>query len=199
MEFLSILTRYLKGASLVVSYVVACGVVMCLPVHANEPEALDESQILAQMIMNFPLVTVWPDNAKAEDNRITICAMHESPVSNDVAALINASRAAAQYRFMVNVSDEQLMKCHVLIVSERDMGRMSSLRSQLSHQPVLTVGMSKHFIEKGGMIGFLRTEKNLGVFSEQTIRFEINLAHAQRAGLILDPLLLELAERIVTE
>ena len=175
------------------------GMLLVTSIQAGQREVLDEPQILAQMIMNFPLVTTWPDAVRAEDGRINICALHESPVSRDVAAMINASRAAAQYRFMANVSDEQALNCHVLMIGQEDMDRMGGLWSRIQTRPVLTVGMAKHFLKKGGIIGFVHTEKTLGVFSEKTIRFEVNLAHAHAAGLNLDPMLLELAERIVTE
>ena len=54
---------------------------------------------------------------------------------------------------------------------------------------MLTVGESEHFVQDGGMIGFL--------LEENKIRFEINLEAAEHAKLKLSSRLLALAKRVL--
>ena len=56
-------------------------------------------------------------------------------------------------------------------------------------QPVLTVGETEHFAANGGIIGFCLEVKK--------VRFEINLAAADRAGLKISAKLLTLAKTVL--
>jgi len=51
------------------------------------------------------------------------------------------------------------------------------------------VGESEHFVQEGGMIGFL--------LEENKIRFEVNLEAAERAKLKMSSRLLELAKTVI--
>jgi hypothetical protein len=176
-------------------------IVLCpsMSIQAGQSHELDRNHVIAQMILNFPLVTTWPASHAAIDEKIQICALSENPVGRDVMAMVSASKAAAQYRFSQNVKDDEVGSCHLLIVTEQDAEHWQNLQTKLKRLPILTVGTSKNFLRKGGIIGFVVAEKNLGVFSEQTVRFDIHMMHARMAGLVLDPMLLELAEHIITE
>ena len=167
--------------------------------HADEPRELDRDHVIAHMIMNFPLVSTWPASHTAADGKIHLCSLSEHAVARDVMAMVSASKAAAQYRFIENVKDADALSCHVLIVSEQDSARWQALQPTISKLPVLSVGTGKNVLRKGVVIGFVVAEKNLGVFSDRNVRFDINLLYARMAGLTLDPMLLELAEHIVTQ
>jgi hypothetical protein len=71
--------------------------------------------------------------------------------------------------------------CHLLYVANDDIGLLRAVRGR----PVLTVGDRDDFIALGGII-------NLRVIAER-VRFEVNLAESQRAGLTIDSQLLGLA------
>ncbi len=167
--------------------------------HAGDSRELDRDHVIAQMVMNFPLVTTWPISHTAADGKIRLCTLSEHAVGRDVMTMVSASKAAAQYRFVGNVKDDGVAGCHVLMVSAQDNARWQSLQAKVSKLPILTVGTDKNFLRKGGIIEFVVAEKNLGVFSEHNVRFDIHMPHARTAGLTLDPMLLELAEHIVME
>jgi hypothetical protein len=59
----------------------------------------------------------------------------------------------------------------------------------LDHQPVLIVGDSPEFAQRGGMIGF-STEGS-------RVRFTVNLAATQAAGLMLQSELLRVAAAVL--
>lgn len=166
---------------------------------AQETKALDQNIVIAQMIMNFPLVTSWPASHAVQENKIVLCSISDNPIVRDIAAMVTASKAAQHFTLQKNITTETVHQCHILIVADQDMNQWAHLYSIIKDLPVLTVGTDKNFLRKGGMIGFLLAEKNLGVFSEQNIRFEVSLKRTQSVGLTLDPMLLELAEHIVTD
>ena len=59
----------------------------------------------------------------------------------------------------------------------------------MGNLPVLTVGDQNGFVQAGGMIG-LRVE-------DSRVRFDVNLAAAQRAGLTLNSQMLKLAGQVL--
>lgn len=166
---------------------------------AQQSKELDSNHVMAQMILNFPLVTTWPTMQVAGDGKVHLCSLSDHPVARDVQAMVSVSKAAVQYRFMERVSDSELAQCHVLLIAEQDSDRWQSIQKTVTRLPILSVGMGKGFLRNGGVIGFVLSQKNLGVFSEQTVRFDVHLKAAQAVGLTLDPMLLELAESIVTD
>jgi hypothetical protein len=66
---------------------------------------------------------------------------------------------------------------------------MEYVTRTLGSLPVLTVGDVSEFAQAGGMIG-MRIEDN-------RVRFDVNLAAAQRAGLTLNSQMLKLAGQVL--
>lgn len=79
----------------------------------------------------------------------------------------------------------QALHCEIVFISSSEQGRMSEILSMLRDKPVLTVSELPGFCEKGGLI-------NLKVVNS-AVRFEINVAAAERAGLRFSSKLLSLA------
>ena len=79
--------------------------------------------------------------------------------------------------------------CQILFIGESQQKRAPSLLTRIQGNPILTVGDTEHFVQDGGMIGFL--------LEENKIRFEINLEAAEHAKLRLSSRLLALAKRVL--
>ncbi len=85
---------------------------------------------------------------------------------------------------------EALEPCQILFVSPSEDKRLAQILRRLRGASVLTVGETRDFAVRGGVIGLL--------VSEGRVRFEINVAAAERASLRVSSKLLRLG-RIVRE
>ncbi len=75
--------------------------------------------------------------------------------------------------------------CHLLFLSRAQQSSVEEIRKQLKEAPVLTVGETDQFCQRGGMINFVR--------QDESFRFEINLGAIQRAGLNISSKLASMA------
>lgn len=169
------------------------------PTYAQSAKASNENEVKAQIILNLPLVANWPPHVTPTDGKIRLCTLSESAVSPYLRAMATQSSYAGHVALVPEVPMPQVRECHVLLLDGTDSARTHEALQRVAGAPVLTVGTSKDFVQRGGMIGFLSTQKNIGLFSQKNVRFEVNLRHTSAAGIALDPLLLELAENIIPE
>ena len=80
-----------------------------------------------------------------------------------------------------------LQNCHILFLNPSEKKRLPQILGAVRGGPVLTVSETDHFLEAGGMINFVHVDGR--------VRFEINEAAAQQAGLKISSQLLALATR----
>jgi hypothetical protein len=86
---------------------------------------------------------------------------------------------------------EKLKHFQVLFISSEERDNYKEILNGLKGSCVLTVGDMEGFLEAGGMINLLTEEKK--------IRFEINNAAAESAGIKIRSKLLRLAKRVVSK
>jgi hypothetical protein len=86
---------------------------------------------------------------------------------------------------------EDGVACDTLFVSPSEQARLPRILSVLDRRPVLTVGDSPEFAQRGGMIGFS--------MEGSRVRFTVNLAAAQHAGLMPQSELLRVAAAVLRE
>ncbi len=79
--------------------------------------------------------------------------------------------------------------CDTLFVSASEQPRLPRILAAVGRRPVLTVGDSPEFAQRGGMIGFS--------MEGSRVRFTVNLAAAQGAGLMLQSELLRVAASVL--
>ncbi len=157
-----------------------------------------EAEVRAQIILNLPLVADWPQGALPADERVTLCTLSESDVSHHLQAMASQPAYIEKVLFVPRVPFEDVTRCRVLYLDAADKSQLTALLAAVARHPVLTVGDIRGFARDGGMIGFLSTEKTIGLFSQKNVRFEINLAATAAVGITFDPLLLELAENLLS-
>jgi hypothetical protein len=80
---------------------------------------------------------------------------------------------------------QDALTCRILFISSSEEGQFPAIMAVLGTAPVLTVADVPDFIKRGGMVQF--------VLDNNKVKFEINIAVAQRAGLKLSSALLNLA------
>lgn len=153
----------------------------------------------AQILLIFPLVIDWPIAHRRADSRVRFCTLgKEEGVANEIKQLL-MSELGSRNTLHPSVEYSQVNACDVLFISSVDMPTFRELRDELNRMPVLTVGEGVEFLDEGGMIAFVRRVRDFGAFSKETIGFHINPTAIRARGLALDPMLLEIADRIVGE
>jgi YfiR/HmsC-like len=159
-----------------------------------------EYQVKAGFLFNFAKFVEWPDAAlpAGASVRLAIVAPEEifQLIEKSLVGKTVGDRPLVVERFTAAQLAGGGALPNIIFVHQdafRPPSELGFAPAQLAalaeRQPVLLVGESAGFATSGGMIGFVQRGENL--------RFQVNLASAQRAGLKLSSRLSGLAE-IVT-
>ncbi len=150
------------------------------------PSAPTEYEVKAAFLCSFAEFVEWP---AAPPGPITIGVLGSDPFGALLEETVR-SRAiqtkSLEVRRLSRVEDA--LKCQIVYVSASEKGNLAAILKELAGSSVLTVSDIVGFAERGGMIGF--------VLEEKRVRFQINVAAAERSGLHISSRLLRLA-RIV--
>jgi len=161
---------------------VACG--LAGPAAARA-QAL-EYEVKAAFLYNFTKFVEWPPSAFAEGNApLRICVLGEDPFGRNLQTVPGEE---VEGHPLIVMRPETLAKaagCQVLFVSRSERERLPQILAPLKSSPVLTVGDGKGFLDQGGIVNF--------ILEGSRVRFEINPAAAEQAGLKISSKLLRLA------
>jgi hypothetical protein len=147
-----------------------------------------EYQLKAVFLYNFVQFVEWPAAAaQADRGPLLIGILGDDPFGAFLDQTVKDERVGArpiQVRRYREIAD--IKECNILFVSRSERDRVPEILSVLKNRPVLTVGDSEAFANRGGMIQFV-TDKS-------RIRLRINLEAAQAANLTISSKLLRVAE-----
>jgi hypothetical protein len=160
------------------------------PVMAQKPA---EYQVKAAYLYGFGRFVDWPSDAPtAADAAFVLCVLGEDPFGRLLDQVTEGGQLKNQPVAVRRVARvEDAAACNTLFVSASEQARWPHILSLLEHRPVLTVGDSPDFAKKGGIIGFSKEGSR--------VRFTVNLAAAQEAGLMLQSELLRVAAAVLRE
>ena len=147
-----------------------------------------EYKIKAGYLLKFASFVEWPTNAfPSPATPIILGVLGKDPFGADLDSTIGGKcvegRALRIRRFD---EGDDVSGCHILFISSSERKRLPQILDGLKNSCTLTVSESDEFTQSGGMISFVR--------QENTIRFEINVEAARRAGLKLSSKLLQVAK-----
>lgn len=144
-----------------------------------------EYQLKAAFLYNFTKFVDWPPERFADNSSpIVIAVLGKNPFGDEMERLVKdrvVNGHPIQVRFIESADD--IPSAHIIFVSARSERNFDE--SIFDHPGVLTVGESSDFAERGGMIRF--------TLVGEKVRFEINQASSDKAGLKLSGQLLKLA------
>ena len=180
--------RYIAAASIAAALLVSVRADDARTAQANL-----EYEVKAAFLYNFAKFVEWPDNAfAAADAPIVFCIVGSNPFDGGLERVIS-DRMAHGRRILVQENAEPTpAACNLVFVPGTEDARVARVvqTAQAAHgAPVLTVGESQAFNDAGGMIRL--------VVEEGGVRFDINVAIAERAGLKFSSQLLKLARKVV--
>jgi len=187
-------TAFLRLASSICGLVPA--VVLCSGTMRAQP--VSEYEIKAAFLHKFASFVQWPAgagahvaSAHAAGNPICIGILGADQFGPALDQILRGKlvggREFAVERFH---AASQALHCEIVFIGASEQSRMRDILEVFRGKPVLTVSEVPGFCELGGFI-------NLKVI-DAAVRFEINAAAGERAGLRFSSKLLSLA-RIVTE
>jgi hypothetical protein len=165
-----------------------------LPVAASAAGArlTHEYDLKAAFLFHFAQFVDWPPEALPEaDTPLTIGILGEDPFGRSLDEIVR-SEAVGEHKLVVRRFQdvEQIDSCHILFISPSEARRLDRIIAHLDGRSVLTVGESRDFALRFGIIGFVIADKRL--------RLVINLAAARAAGLTISSKLLRQAEIVGT-
>jgi hypothetical protein len=157
----------------------------CAGVPAAQPT---EYEVKAAFIHNIAKFVEWP--APPASGTARLCLLGRDPFGGALDTLRGKPIGRLTWEIVPAGAGTDLKACRVLFIAASESGNLGSVLERLGNSPVLTVGDSDGYAERGVMVNFY--------LEENRVRFEINREAAARARLRLSSQLLKLA-RIVRE
>ncbi len=162
---------------------------------AQVPDSSDSSEYLikAGFIYNFAKFVEWPAAAFAQpDSPIVIGILGTDPFGSLIDRIVENKKIGARgfvvKRLKWGTDLKDLKECKILFVGASEKAHLDDLVQIVKSLPILTVGETPGFAERGGVIRF--------VLEDNRVRFEINVEAARQADLTISSRLLTLAKII---
>ncbi len=150
-----------------------------------ESATAKEYKIKAAFLFNFAKFVEWsPQRFAGSQSPIVIAILGKNPFGADLSALVKERTVNGRPIVARRIdSAAEVADAHIVFVSGEEDGRLDA--TVLSSPGVLTVGESPAFGAGGGIIRF--------TLVDEKVRFEINQAAGEKAGLKISGQLLKLA------
>ncbi len=160
-----------------------------LPVYgADSTERPTESQVKAAYLYNFGKFVRWPAGAKPET--FDICILGKNSFEAALRETVQSESIDGKTIVARNIASVQdASNCRILFISAPEESRVKIILSTIKRTGILTVSDIPGFAAHGGMIEL--------VSQEGRIRFEVNLAAVNQAGLTVSSELLKVAVKVV--
>jgi uncharacterized protein DUF4154 len=156
---------------------------------AQQPKP-SEYQVKAAYLYNFGRFVKWPANIPADKgDSFAVCVLGKDPFGPTLDSALAGEALDGKPVVIRRISRPQdAGDCRVLFISSTEGSHLKEILAALDQSGVLTVSDLPGFTRRGGMIEF--------VLEGDRIRFEINLANAESARLILSSELLKVAASV---
>jgi hypothetical protein len=150
-----------------------------------------EQQVKSACIANFVQFIDWPEFAFGKpDDPLIIGVMDAGALGDSLTAAVEGKTVKGRKLEIRPVTPATAGKCQVLLTGNLDGPELDAALKAAGAAGVLTIGDAPRFTDAGGVIQFY--------LEDRKVRFEINLAAAQRAKLQVSSQLLKLA-RVVNK
>lgn len=165
-----------------------CG--FCGNTQASGP--LKEEQLKAAFLYNILKFVEWPPQSVDPNTPITIGIMNDEVLRNELETIVKTRTLNGRSIAIKAVAGlEDATSVEMLFIPAEAEQQFTPLWPAIRELPVLAVGESAWFAKLGGTIRFTRVNDKL--------RFEINMASAEHAGLKISAQLQKLAVLIRRE
>jgi hypothetical protein len=146
-----------------------------------------EYDVKSVYLFNFGRFVQWPAKVmEAPSDSFAICVLGQDPFGQSLRATVARETIAGKTVVAKQIPAlNDAAHCRVLFISSSEDSRLKQILDSLGSTSVLTVSDLPGFIQRGGMVQF--------VLEGNRVRFEVNSATTERAGLTLSSELLKVA------
>ena len=160
-----------------------------LPAQAQAPEY----QVKAAILYKIALFVDWPKKAfQTGTSPFAVCVLGEDPFGSWLHHEIGTMSVGSHPVQIVHPDGaDAARKCNVIFISRSEQPRLSQTLAVLRNSEALIVSdirAAGEFCRQGGMIAL--------VLEDHKVRFELNSAAAQQAGLKIDSRLKRVAKSV---
>jgi hypothetical protein len=161
--------------------------VSCLHAQQSKPT---EYQVKAAYLYNFGRFVKWPPALGAgKGDSFPVCVLGRDPFGSILDSTLAGEALEGKPVVIRRIARPQdAADCRILFVSSTEENHLKEILAAIDQAGVLTVSDMPGFSRRGGMIQF--------VVEGDRIRFEINLATAESAKLVLSSELLKVAAAV---
>jgi hypothetical protein len=162
------------------------------PVSGGEgPGKLTQEYYLkAAFLFNFAHFVEWPRQAfESATAPMVIGILGNDPFGESLDELVSHESVhdrplvVRRYR-----SVDEIDSCHILFISQSESSRLDRILAALAHRSVLTVGETRDFAARSGIIAF--------ELRQQRLRLQINVPAARAAKLTISSMLLRQSQLV---
>lgn len=165
------------------------GLFMSLSINAQQ----SEYTIKAVFLEHFTRFIEWPGSFGIADTSqpFYIAVIGENPFGSILDQVYSEQKIKnRRVEILYFATPDEITDCHILFISSSNKEILSEILSYTRDKPILTVGDTERFAEKGVLVNFY--------LSGNRIKFEINEKAVHESGLVMSYRLLSLA-RIVEQ
>jgi hypothetical protein len=145
-----------------------------------------EHKVKAACLFNFAVNTEWPAEAFADAKAPVVFGLvGDVPFASVLQRGVEEKTVQGRKIEVRSITLNEASKCHVVFVAPTQMPAYDAIERAVGSGPILLVGESAGFAQRIGIINFVKVEGS--------VKFEVNLAAANRAKLKLGSQLLKLA------
>ncbi len=157
--------------------------------RASEVNAV-EYGVKGAFLVKFGMFVEWPTGTFSETQSVfRIGILGDDPFGPEFEAAAQKEKIAGRtVEIRRGRRPEELKDCQIVFLSAAESARLAEWIAALGEKGILLVADAPEFVARGGMIGFIKEEGK--------IRFEINPAAAERAGLKISSKLLQVGKRV---
>ena len=157
----------------------------------NIKAQITEYEIKAIFLEKFTEFVEYPgwENTPDEKGMFVIGVYGESPLYNELTEYFQDKKLKGRKTVVKQISNMNLiLNCNLLFITQSEKKRINQILDNTMNKPILTVGDTEGYCEKGVLINFF--------LEDNKIRFEINFNAVQKSGLYMNYRLLKLAKVI---
>jgi hypothetical protein len=161
--------------------------VTILPAQQTKP---NEYQVKAAYLYNFARVVKWPAViAAGKGDSFAVCVLGQDPFGSTLDSTLAGEALDGKPVVIRRIARPQdAADCRILFVSSTEEHHLKEILAAIEQASVLTVSDIPGFSRRGGIIEFIAEGGR--------VRFEINLASAESARLVLSSELLKVAATV---
>lgn len=161
------------------------GYIAASPLHAQERKH-GEYEVKAAFLYNIGKFVDWPERPGERGEHLILGVLGNDPFEGRLDALQGKKLRGKKIVVKRLTSFHGAKHCDILFIAASEKERIDMILKELAYKPILTVGDTDSFAEKGVMINFY--------IENNRIRFAINNEAAKRANVRIHPNLLTMGK-----